>query len=55
MTKNRGCTGKIRHETRAAADKHLGFLRRIGGVRMQVCKCNHCHGWHVGHIPRRRR
>lgn len=29
MTKNRSCTGKIRHETRAAADNHLRFLRRI--------------------------
>lgn len=46
MTTNRGRTGKIRHETRAAADKHLRFLRRIGGAwhtpPVDSCPCgNH--------------
>jgi hypothetical protein len=57
-TKNRGCTGKIRHETRREAVKHLWRIVRRGASPfwLNVYKCRHCNGgFHVGHKQGRRR
>jgi hypothetical protein len=40
-----GCTGKIRHPTKAAAIVAAKIIGR-GKVRPYVCRC--CGGWHTG-------
>ena len=59
-----GCSGKVRHETRASADEHLESLRveQGRGHRSQtlgIYACDVCRGFHIGHnkfaVPPRRR
>jgi hypothetical protein len=55
-TKNRRCTGKRRHGSKAAAYGQLDRLRRErAAVRLVIYACPHCGGFHVGHRPRRSR
>lgn len=55
-TKNRGCNGKVRHETRAEAKAHLWSMVRRGAfvLWLNVYRCKHCGHFHVGHRPGRR-
>lgn len=49
-------TGKIRHETEAAARDHAAALLSGTGDRVRVFLCSQgdtaCRGWHVGHRAR---
>lgn len=53
-----GCTGKIRHETWAAAEELLTNLRlsrdeHASRARLlNVYACAHCAGYHIGHNSR---
>lgn len=54
QSKGRSCTGKARHDTRAAARKALESLIRAKKARRawnDVYACRFCDGWHVGHKP----
>lgn len=56
-TKGRSCRGKVRHDTRDAAHDALRHMVRRTGAhpgRVGAYQCRHCHGWHVGHLPRYR-
>lgn len=56
-TKQRGCVGKQRHDTRRdaiAAIASLGKRRGAFTPRLTAYQCKHCDGWHVGHIMSRR-
>lgn len=56
-TKNRMCTGKVRHADKAAAERALWDLVDRGAARnrLNVYRCDHCDGgYHVGHVGRRR-
>jgi hypothetical protein len=55
-TKGRSYSGKLRHDSEAAAVKHRLRLIAKGAVRLAVYWCRHCNGgWHVGHLPKPRR
>jgi hypothetical protein len=47
------CTGKVRYETRAAAQTVMEKLRRPW--TLNVYPCTYCGGFHVGHKKRGRR
>lgn len=56
-TKNRMCTGKIRHPDKKTAEKAMWRLVSEGArrSRLNVYPCKHCDGgYHVGHVGRRR-
>lgn len=48
-------SGKIRHESRAAAEQHAENLRRAEQAdeddrgRVTTYRCPFCRAWHVGH------
>lgn len=49
FTKNCIVTGKIILENpRAAYDMKKSYTKRFGS-KMDVYKCEHCKGWHIGH------
>lgn len=52
--KQRACDGKVRHDNPDSAHLHLNKLIANGSTpyRMEVYKCRHCSGWHVGHKRR---
>lgn len=56
-TKARKCGTKIRHESRGAAFVHLRRLVMRGAAKvwLNVYRCEHCDGYHVGHRPGRRK
>lgn len=49
------CGKKKRHETREAAEAQLWRLVRAGAAksRLKAYKCDHCTGYHVGHVGKR--
>lgn len=55
-TKNRMCTGKVRHKDMTAAEDALQKLVDAGAARsrLKAYRCDHCGLWHVGHVGRRR-
>lgn len=50
-------SGKLRHDSRAAAKRHAKRLKRRDGYPGEAYLCRHCAGWHVGRPspPRQRR
>jgi hypothetical protein len=53
-TKARGCVGKVRHDTKAGAETQMwSMVRDLGAARrgVNVYRCAHCKGFHVGHRP----
>jgi hypothetical protein len=57
-SKGRSCDRKRRHESKESAERQKAQLTRDTGsawFRMQVYRCRHCNGWHVGHTGRSKR
>jgi hypothetical protein len=56
-----GCRGKVRHITRADAERHVDtLLQQVGEhrrrrERLGTYRCMWCQGFHVGHSLTRRR
>ncbi|MEM8873642.1 MAG: hypothetical protein AAGD32_05220 [Planctomycetota bacterium] len=53
FSRERSCTGKVRHATRRSARKHARGLnqrqRKTGKYRVAAYRCDYCGGYHVGH------
>lgn len=51
----RECTGKVKHETEAAARRALAVSARRPKFEgtVGVYRCRFCRGWHLGHTPGR--
>jgi hypothetical protein len=41
-------SGKFRYDTRHAADRAVRAFRRKEHAKVQVYRCDACHGWHLG-------
>lgn len=57
-TRARACDGKQRHPNREAAVQRLLALARKTGTAthsLNVYRCRHCQGFHIGHRPIGRR
>jgi hypothetical protein len=46
--RQKACTGKVRYETREAAE-HARHMANTPGIN--VYRCRWCGGWHQGHRP----
>ena len=51
MRELRGCTGKIRHDSRRDARRARRTTYVAKGVHLQAYRCVHCTGWHLGSVP----
>jgi hypothetical protein len=54
--RRRGCEGKQRHESIGRAWAAMQSLVRSGkiyGTVPRPYRCQFCHGWHLGHMPRK--
>ena len=51
--RRKSCDGKIRYATGAEATAEACRLRRRSHWPMQAYRCQFCHGYHVGHMPRK--
>lgn len=48
--KGKACRGKLRHETREAAQRACSSLAaRYASSSLSVYACRYCGAWHVGH------
>lgn len=47
-------SGKYRYDTRPAADRAQRATLRKKHERLNVYRCDRCHGWHLGHPERAR-
>jgi hypothetical protein len=47
------CTGKVKHDTQAQAVSHVINTRKRRLTGNHPYKCPFCHGWHIGHTPKR--
>lgn len=47
------CIGKIRHESREAANEHKNQLSHPN--KLNSYQCDLCSGWHVGHKQQSRK
>ncbi len=57
-TRGRACTGKVQHETKAAAEEAIWSLVHNRGAirgRLHAYACEFCGWFHVGNKPRKRR
>ncbi|MFI6296735.1 hypothetical protein ACIBEJ_34455 [Nonomuraea sp. NPDC050790] len=56
-TKGRKCDGKRRHAGRQDAERARGRLIEKGANPnwLKAYACKHCGGFHVGHVPGRRK
>lgn len=50
-----GCSGKIRHATRAQARSQANALHSKSGAKIDAYHCANCGGYHAGHTNRGRR
>ena len=54
--KVKGCDGKRSYKTRKIALQTMGCVKRKRGVEnLNVYKCVHCKGFHIGHKGKWRR
>ena len=57
FTEENSCRGKIRHESRRAAEGHVVTLRKnsaaCSGADLEKYLCTFCGGWHVGNKVRK--
>jgi hypothetical protein len=52
MTKVHNGCGKVRYESRAAANRAIATMAKHKGKRLgkaSAYQCQHCDGWHWGH------
>lgn len=50
--RRKACEGKVRHESSAAAMRHIRSLRRQGDLYtgpLNAYRCEFCRGYHIGH------
>ncbi|MBB5351066.1 hypothetical protein HNR46_001300 [Haloferula luteola] len=45
-----GCSGKVRHRSKAGAIQHL---KKLNHAQMSAYPCRHCGGWHIGKHPKK--
>lgn len=48
-TEWRGCQRKVRHSTEQKAND---LLKQLNRVDLHSYFCEHCYGWHLGHIDK---
>ena len=46
-------TGKRSYINRTSAKDAANMGKKSGLGHMRAYRCDDCHGWHIGHIPRR--
>jgi hypothetical protein len=51
LARERACSGKKTHRTRAAAVTAMRAQIARGARRLNAYKCMHCGRYHVGHLP----
>lgn len=51
----KGCTGKAKHYTQAAAERHMHCLISVDYCTgfLNVYRCRHCGMWHVGRTAKK--
>lgn len=52
--RRKGCAGKVKHATQAAAVAHAISLLRKDGESLGTYRCRFCKKWHVGHPIRKK-